>query len=76
MKDAPAETVAEETGVHTEKGTVVEILLENEEKCSEKMKRDPPYNGSGKPFSTRTFWLHVVGFCFVTRLCCRSVLRP
>lgn len=52
--DAPTEPRTEETGVRTEQGTIVELLLENEEKCSEKMKRNPPYNRTGSPFYVPT----------------------
>lgn len=41
------EPITEATGVNAGKGRTLEIILENEEKCSEKMKRDPPYNKSG-----------------------------
>lgn len=46
-RDAAEGPITEATGVNTEKGRIMEIILENEEKCSEKMKRDPPYNKSG-----------------------------
>lgn len=49
--DAPTEPRTEETG---EKGAIVELLLENEKTCYEKMKRNPPYNGTGGPFSAPT----------------------
>lgn len=43
LRDAAGELSAEPA----EKGGVMEIILENEKKCSEKMKEDPPYNKSG-----------------------------
>ncbi|KAM9385707.1 calcitonin gene-related peptide type 1 receptor [Pholidichthys leucotaenia] len=42
LKDAPGEPTTQAAGVNT--GTVI---LENEKKCQEKMKNDPPYNKSG-----------------------------
>nr|XP_046274161.1 uncharacterized protein calcr isoform X4 [Scatophagus argus] len=47
LRDAAAEPTTEATGISTEKGSAMEIMLENKEKCSEKMKEDPPYNKSG-----------------------------
>lgn len=55
LKDEPAEAVTEETGVRAGKSTVVELILENEEKCSEKMKRDPPHSRSGRQLPVLTF---------------------
>lgn len=55
LKDAPAETATKETVGRAEKSTVVELLLQQEEKCSEKMKRDPPYSRSGRRLSVLTF---------------------
>lgn len=49
--DAPTEPRTEETGG---KGAIVELLLENEQTCHEKMKRDPPYNRTGSPFAAPT----------------------
>lgn len=46
--DAAGEPTTEATGVNSEEGGVVEkMILENEKKCLEKMKQDPPYNKSG-----------------------------
>ncbi|XP_069032215.1 calcitonin gene-related peptide type 1 receptor isoform X3 [Embiotoca jacksoni] len=42
LRDAVGELTAEAAGVSTE-----EVILENEKKCQEKMKNDPPYNKSG-----------------------------
>ncbi|XP_010772958.1 calcitonin gene-related peptide type 1 receptor [Notothenia coriiceps] len=48
LLDAPGEPTTESTALNAEKGSVVEkMILENEKKCSEKMKQDPPYNKSG-----------------------------
>ncbi|XP_034561232.1 calcitonin gene-related peptide type 1 receptor [Notolabrus celidotus] len=48
LRDSPGEPTTEVTGAKTEKaGVMEEIVLENEKKCIEKMKRDPPYNKSG-----------------------------
>ncbi len=47
LRDAAGEHDTEARGVNTEIGDVMEIILENEKKCSEKMKQDPPYNKSG-----------------------------
>lgn len=48
LSDAAGEPNTEATGVNAEKGGVAEtMILENEKKCSEKMKQDPPYNKSG-----------------------------
>ncbi|XP_020487357.2 calcitonin gene-related peptide type 1 receptor [Labrus bergylta] len=48
LRDAPAEPTTVATDIMTEKGDVIEeIVLENENKCLEKMKHDPPYNKSG-----------------------------
>ncbi|KAF3833758.1 hypothetical protein F7725_024962 [Dissostichus mawsoni] len=48
LLDAPGEPTTESTALQAEKGSVVEkMILENEKKCSEKMKQDPPYNKSG-----------------------------
>ncbi|KAI3358497.1 hypothetical protein L3Q82_014916, partial [Scortum barcoo] len=48
LRDAAGDATIEATGVNTEKGGVVDMLiLENEKKCSEKMKQDPPYDKSG-----------------------------
>ncbi|XP_059205628.1 calcitonin gene-related peptide type 1 receptor isoform X1 [Centropristis striata] len=48
LGDAAGEPTTEATGDIEEKGEVVEkMILENEKKCSEKMKQDPPYNKSG-----------------------------
>ncbi|XP_030267064.1 calcitonin gene-related peptide type 1 receptor [Sparus aurata] len=54
LRDAAGELSAEPA----EKGGVMEIILENEKKCSEKMKQDPPYNKSGL-FCSRSWdgWL-------------------
>lgn len=73
LKGEPAEALTEETGVWTEKSTVVELLLENEEKCFVKMTRDPPYSRSGSSFlSSRS---HFAGwFLLLTCLRCRTVL--
>lgn len=46
MNNAAGEQVTEETGLNTGKGTVMELILKNEEKCLKKMKQDPPYNKS------------------------------
>ncbi|XP_029700367.1 calcitonin receptor isoform X1 [Takifugu rubripes] len=56
LMDAPTEPRTEETG---EKGAIVELLLENEKTCYEKMKRNPPYNGTGGLFCGRNWdgWL-------------------
>ncbi|XP_069550660.1 calcitonin gene-related peptide type 1 receptor isoform X4 [Brachyistius frenatus] len=42
LRDAVGELTAEAAGVSTE-----EVILENEKKCQDKMKNDPPYNKSG-----------------------------
>ncbi len=47
LRDATGESATDTTAVNTDKGGVMEIILENEEKCSEKMKQDSPYNRSG-----------------------------
>ncbi|XP_071356798.1 calcitonin gene-related peptide type 1 receptor [Trachinotus anak] len=48
LRDAAEELTIEATGVHTEKGSVAEkMILENEKKCLEKMKQDPLYDKSG-----------------------------
>ncbi|XP_039977702.1 calcitonin gene-related peptide type 1 receptor [Xiphias gladius] len=48
LRDAAEELTTEATGVNKEKGSVVEKkILENENKCLEKMKQDPPYDKSG-----------------------------
>ncbi|XP_076610985.1 calcitonin gene-related peptide type 1 receptor isoform X3 [Chaetodon auriga] len=47
LRDASGEPTTEATGVSTEKAAVLEIILENEKKCSEKMKQDPPYSKPG-----------------------------
>lgn len=48
LRDAAGEPTTEATGVNIEKGGVVEKqILENEKKCLEKMKKDPPYQNSG-----------------------------
>uniref|UniRef100_A0A3Q3XP77 Calcitonin gene-related peptide type 1 receptor n=1 Tax=Mola mola TaxID=94237 RepID=A0A3Q3XP77_MOLML len=54
----PASPITEPTGISADKGSIMEIILENEEKCAEKMKRDPPYNKSGL-YCSRTWdgWL-------------------
>nr|FAA00373.1 TPA: calcitonin receptor [Tetraodon nigroviridis] len=56
--DEPAEPLTEETRLRAEKSPVLELLLENEEECSEKMRRDPPYSRSG-PYCGRNWdgWL-------------------
>lgn len=46
-RDTAGEPITVATGVDTEGGRVMEMILEEEEKCSEKMKRDLPYNKSG-----------------------------
>ncbi|XP_065327113.1 calcitonin gene-related peptide type 1 receptor isoform X1 [Pelmatolapia mariae] len=53
QRDAAAEPTTEAPGVSTEK-----IILENEKKCQEKMKNDPPYRKSGR-YCSRTWdgWL-------------------
>lgn len=43
QRDAAAEPTTEAPGVSTEK-----IILENEKKCQEKMKNDPPYRKPGQ----------------------------
>ncbi|XP_036949979.1 calcitonin gene-related peptide type 1 receptor isoform X2 [Acanthopagrus latus] len=54
LRDAAAELTAEPA----ERGGAMEIILENEKKCSEKMKQDPPHNKSGL-FCSRSWdgWL-------------------
>uniref|UniRef100_UPI0037E8E2E8 calcitonin gene-related peptide type 1 receptor n=1 Tax=Semicossyphus pulcher TaxID=241346 RepID=UPI0037E8E2E8 len=51
LRDAPGQPTTEATEVtevNTKKvGVMEEIVLENEKKCNEKMKQDPPYNKSG-----------------------------
>ncbi|XP_051245804.1 calcitonin gene-related peptide type 1 receptor isoform X1 [Dicentrarchus labrax] len=47
LRDAAEEPTTEATGVNTEKGGVMDIILNNEKKCSEKMLKDPSYNKSG-----------------------------
>ncbi|XP_031709618.1 calcitonin gene-related peptide type 1 receptor [Anarrhichthys ocellatus] len=48
LRDAAGEPATEVKGVNTETGGVVEkMILENEKKCSEKMKQDPSHNESG-----------------------------
>ncbi|XP_029369952.1 calcitonin gene-related peptide type 1 receptor isoform X2 [Echeneis naucrates] len=48
LSDAPEELTAETTGAITERASVPEKnILENEKKCSERMKKDPPYDKSG-----------------------------
>lgn len=49
----------DEPGVRAEKSAAVELLLESEERCSEKMERDPPYSRSGRRRGAPTFSLHV-----------------
>lgn len=41
------ESATEEARLQAETSAFVDLLLENEEKCSEKMKSDPPYSSSG-----------------------------
>ena len=55
LRDAVGEPITEPTGISIDKGRVMEIILENEEKCSEKMKRDPPYNKSGTESIRKSF---------------------
>lgn len=57
VKDEPAEPLTEETRLRAEKSPVLELLLENEEECSEKMRRDPPYSRSGSRSSVPTLFL-------------------
>ncbi|XP_045915119.1 calcitonin gene-related peptide type 1 receptor [Micropterus dolomieu] len=48
LRDAAGEPTTDASGVNIEKGGVVEKqILENEKKCLEKMKKDPPYHKSG-----------------------------
>ncbi|XP_034096749.1 calcitonin gene-related peptide type 1 receptor isoform X1 [Gymnodraco acuticeps] len=48
LLDAPGEPTTKSIALNAEKGSVMEkMILENEKKCSEKIKQDPPYNKSG-----------------------------
>ncbi|XP_070840424.1 calcitonin gene-related peptide type 1 receptor isoform X2 [Chaetodon trifascialis] len=47
LRDASGEPTTEATGVSKEKAGVMEIILDNEKKCSERMKQDPPYSKPG-----------------------------
>lgn len=48
LRDAAEEQTTEVTGTNTEKDSVVEkMILENENKCLEKMKQDSTHNSSG-----------------------------
>ncbi|XP_054461399.1 calcitonin gene-related peptide type 1 receptor [Anoplopoma fimbria] len=47
LRDAAGEPTTEGTGVNTETAGVEKMIIENEKKCSEKMKQDPSYEKSG-----------------------------
>ncbi|KAG7245038.1 hypothetical protein INR49_023604 [Caranx melampygus] len=59
LRDAAGELSTEATGVNAGKSSVADkLILENEKKCLEKMKQDPPHDKSG-PYCGRTWdgWL-------------------
>ncbi|TKS88548.1 Calcitonin receptor [Collichthys lucidus] len=46
LRDAAGEPTTEASGINTDKGSVMAIVV-NEKTCAEKIKQDPPYNKSG-----------------------------